>query len=205
MSSELKYSIAETFYSLKGEGLWTGTAMFFVRLSGCNLNCVWCDTDHGMTSFRTAKSLVEEALQHPSRRVVITGGEPTLQDLRPLQWEFKEARFKLHLETNGTGEINSYWDWVAVSPKTTRALIHQSTHNYADEVKFICGMEGWKEVMTQNFHLFRKAKKLLMPLAPGLPERNSLSQENINLSIETCKGNPDLQLCMQMHKVWGIK
>jgi len=76
--------VNETFYSLQGEGHWTGQAMFFIRFSGCNLNCPWCDTQYETFTQKEEEALVEKALEFPSKRVVITGGEPTLQYLRKL-------------------------------------------------------------------------------------------------------------------------
>ena len=96
------YNINETFYSLQGEGLWTGTPMFFIRLSGCNLNCKFCDTDYSHHYSDSIEGLVEKVLQSKAERVVITGGEPGLQDTIPLVTSLHSYYLKVHVETNGT-------------------------------------------------------------------------------------------------------
>ena len=101
----MKYKVNEIFYSLQGEGWWTGTPMVFVRLSGCNLKCPWCDTDHRNGVEMSADEIlskVREASQGLCRRVCITGGEPLLQLDRALVKTLRDAGLKLHLETNGT-------------------------------------------------------------------------------------------------------
>ena len=108
------YNINETFYSLKGEGLWTGTPMFFIRLAGCNLNCSFCDTDYSTKRQSTVNELIKEVLTSPAERVVITGGEPGLQDTQPLVMDLHAHRIKVHLETNGTVPLHTNWDWIAV-------------------------------------------------------------------------------------------
>ncbi|EKD22319.1 MAG: Radical SAM protein [uncultured bacterium] len=74
--------ISETFYSIQGEGTLAGLPSVFIRTAGCNLRCRWCDSPyasrHARGSERTIDSLVEEAIRHPTRFCVITGGEPML-------------------------------------------------------------------------------------------------------------------------------
>src|SRR5215469_9962101 len=74
--------IAEIFYSLQGEGSLVGVPSVFVRTSGCNLRCVWCDTPytswHPEGEERTLPSIVAEVEQYPARHVVVTGGEPMI-------------------------------------------------------------------------------------------------------------------------------
>src|ERR1700758_3861717 len=77
---ELK--IAELFYSLQGEGSLVGVPSFFIRTSGCNLRCSWCDTPY--TSWQPEGSdlslgqILDEVKAHPARHVVVTGGEPMI-------------------------------------------------------------------------------------------------------------------------------
>ena len=71
--------INEIFYSLQGEGHFAGTPAVFVRFSGCNLTCGFCDTDHRRGEEWGEEAVVAEVLRHPARHVVLTGGEPALQ------------------------------------------------------------------------------------------------------------------------------
>ena len=70
--------INEIFYSLQGEGFHTGTPATFVRFSGCNLKCHFCDTQHEEGILMTDEDILQEVLKHPTRMVILTGGEPSL-------------------------------------------------------------------------------------------------------------------------------
>ena len=114
------YIINEIFCSLQGEGFWTGTPMVFVRFSGCNLKCPFCDTDHAKGTEMTAEEIVAEAVRIGGGcgRVCVTGGEPSLQ-LDPILVEaFHAEGFKVHVETNGTRPLSGGVDWITVSPKS---------------------------------------------------------------------------------------
>ena len=66
--------INEIFYSLQGEGYFAGVPAVFVRFSGCNLSCSFCDTNHGSHTIMTEEQVVEEISKYPTRHIVITGG-----------------------------------------------------------------------------------------------------------------------------------
>lgn len=70
--------INEIFYSLQGEGFHTGTPAVFVRFSGCNLRCSFCDTRHEEGVMMTDEEIVEKVSSFPARMVILTGGEPSL-------------------------------------------------------------------------------------------------------------------------------
>jgi organic radical activating enzyme len=202
----MKYPIAETFYSLKGEGAWTGVPMFFIRLAGCNLKCDFCDTDYHQYGELSADDLIALALKHPAKKVVITGGEPTIYDLKPLVTALKAQDFKVHLETNGTNPLPTYFDWVAVSPKTTMDKLNLYTMKAADEVKYLCGITGW-EAIIDSVDPYVRHLSWLMPLAKAWPHRDfsALLDHNVKQAIDYCLNYPDFGLCMQMHKCVGIK
>lgn len=203
------YQVAETFYSLKGEGDWTGTPMSFIRLAGCNLNCEWCDTAYNVAVKRTLESLVEEVLSRSTRKVVITGGEPALQDTQPLVVELRKHKVKCHVETNGTLPMHMDWDWIAVSPKGPVEKLDPLVMQMASEVKFIIGVPGWEGYINDVINRFslKGTIKWVMPLAKPYPYRlaDGLIAENTQFAISYCLANPDFRLCMQMHKVVGIR
>ena len=114
--------IVETFHSVQGEGYWTGTNAFFIRLGGCDVGCPWCDTKISWNAqrhpVRTIEALVQEAIAVNPQRVIITGGEPLLHDLVPLTIALKTAGLTLHLETSGAYPLRGVFDWITLSPKT---------------------------------------------------------------------------------------
>jgi 7-carboxy-7-deazaguanine synthase len=114
--------IAELFYSLQGEGSLVGVPSVFVRTSGCNLRCSWCDTPY--TSWRpegvdlTLRQILDEALAHPARHVVVTGGEPMIApEIIPLTEQLRAAGLHITIETAGTVFQPVTCDLMSISPK----------------------------------------------------------------------------------------
>src|SRR4249920_89288 len=99
--------IAEIFYSIQGEGMLTGVPSVFVRTSGCNLRCVWCDTPYTSWAPEGKKWSVGETLaevaKYPSRHIVVTGGEPFLApEIEELTAEIKSLGAHITIETAAT-------------------------------------------------------------------------------------------------------
>ena len=116
--------ISETFYSLQGEGELTGVPSFFIRTSGCNLRCAWCDTPYASWNPegtpRPVTELVAEALTHPGRHAVLTGGEPMIApELPALAAGLRTAGFHVTIETAGTiaPPAGLACDLASISPK----------------------------------------------------------------------------------------
>lgn len=116
-----RYPVMEHFYTLQGEGKFTGHAAYFIRLGGCDVGCVWCDVKESWPMEAHPTYTMEEMLswvkKYPVKKVVITGGEPTMHDLAPLTQAFREQGLKMHIETAGVYPLTGQWDWVTLSPK----------------------------------------------------------------------------------------
>ena len=206
----MPYDIAETFYSIQGEGEWAGSAAFFIRLAGCNLKCEFCDTDYSKKKEMDVDELVLESLMNPARRVIITGGEPTLQDLQPLVVKLQRTGFKVHLETNGILPIYMNWDWIAVSPKSPIKGLNRMTILSANEIKFLCGGPDWEKYIEEfaaEFRGYRISVKWIMPLAKAWPfqHANGLLDHNIRQAADFCLKYPEFKLCLQQHKIAGVR
>lgn len=116
--------IAETFYSIQGEGELTGVPSVFVRTSGCNLRCAWCDTPYASWQpegeIRTIPQIVAAVESHPAaRHVVLTGGEPMIaKDVHTLAAELKATGRHLTIETAATVAPDGIaCDLASLSPK----------------------------------------------------------------------------------------
>jgi 7-carboxy-7-deazaguanine synthase len=118
--------VSETFTSIQGEGALAGVPSFFIRTSGCNLRCRWCDTPY--TSWdpegerRPVAELLAEAEASNTRHVVVTGGEPLLQrEIGQLTRDLAAAGLHVTVETAGTVDPPFYCDLLSVSPKTANS------------------------------------------------------------------------------------
>ena len=104
--------INEIFYSLQGEGAHTGTPAVFVRFSGCNLKCDFCDTSHESGIEMADEAIIEEVCKYPCRMVILTGGEPGLWIDDALVDALHKAGKYVAIETNGTQVLPEAIDWV---------------------------------------------------------------------------------------------
>ena len=115
--------ISELFYSVQGEGLLAGVPSVFVRTSGCNLRCRWCDTPYASSEPEGEQQTVEEIVarvrEYPARHAVLTGGEPMLaKGIEDLSRTLKEAGYHITIETAGTIEPDGIaCDLASLSPK----------------------------------------------------------------------------------------
>ncbi len=177
--------INELFYSLQGEGAWTGTPIIFIRFSGCNLKCDFCDTSHDEGTMMSDEDILQALSQYPCSRICLTGGEPSLQLDQPLVDKLKEAGYILHIETNGTRSLPQGIDWVTVSPKYKKIVL---TH--ADELKIVYQGQDLSE-----WDNYPAKTRFLQPC----------SGENTFEVIAYIKAHPEWRLSLQTHKMIDIK
>ena len=149
--------INEIFYSLQGEGFHTGTPAVFVRFSGCNLKCSFCDTQHESGVMMSDDDIVAEVSRYPSTMVILTGGEPSLWIDEAFVDRLHEAGKYVCIETNGTRPLPANIDWVTCSPKRggklqldSKEAVLVASHNFlADTTLF---------QLTLSFHNPKKFK-----------------------------------------------
>lgn len=180
--------INEIFESLQGEGFHTGTPAVFVRFSGCNLACPFCDTDHRAFTTMTDEQIAAAVAQFKPELVVLTGGEPGLQvSDRLIDLLHAEGR-KVAIETNGTCPLPAGIDWVTVSPKEGSAPVLTA----ANEVKVVfqadTDVEKWRAQIAAD-HYF------LQPC----------SCNNTAETIAYIMAHPHWRLSVQTHKYLGIQ
>lgn len=187
--------INEIFYSLQGEGHYAGTPAVFVRFSGCNLKCPFCDTDFHSFREMSIPEILREISVYPARRVILTGGEPTLQLTASFMNALHEAGYTIHIETNGTNELPAPADWVTCSPKSTAKSNLQSI----DELKIV--YQGEDDDPSQ-FLSIPAGEYYLQPCDMGDPDRN---RHILEAAIDYVKANPQWRLSLQTHKLTGIR
>jgi 7-carboxy-7-deazaguanine synthase len=188
--------LAEIFYSVQGEGTWTGTPAVFVRLAGCNLSCSFCDTDYALKFFGSVADVVARVrdLGGTCPMVILTGGEPLAQrETGALIDALRADGRRVHIESNGTLPVELPRDvWLTVSPKERLA---PEMARRADEAKLIVDgrvPEEWIGSFPETTPLFLQ------------PEGNKPS--NVALAIEAAKRDPGrLRLSLQTHKFIGVR
>lgn len=188
--------ISEIFYSVQGEGTYTGTPAVFVRLAGCNLSCAFCDTDYSLKRLLRIEEVVAEVRESGGDcpMVILTGGEPLAQSesLALIEALRADGR-RIHIESNGTIPTNLPNDvWLTVSPK--ERLSPQMARR-ANEAKLIVDGSVPLEWIP---HFSRDTAVFLQP------EGNKPA--NVALAVEAVKRDPArLRLSLQTHKFIGVR
>ena len=187
--------INEIFCSIQGEGYFTGQAAVFIRTSGCNLACDFCDPRHEEGTEMSVDEIVAEALRHTPRHAVLTGGEPSLQrDLPQLVGALHGAGFFVQIETNGTRPVPPSIDWVTCSPKVLEKTVVRKPH----ELKVV--FEG--QDLEPYERMFDARVWCLQPCDTG---RATLNRELLDQTIEAVLAHPRWRLSLQTHKLIGVR
>lgn len=192
-----QYKINEIFYSLQGEGYHTGTAAIFIRFSGCNLKCPFCDTIHQDGQMYSAEEIVAQIEEYPSNFVVLTGGEPTLQADEQLVALLHEWGYFVAMETNGTKFPPSNVDWVTLSPKDLFCHNAQPVLSRTDEIKVVYNGKVFNE-----YPEIRAKYRYIQPCDTGDEEKN---KEITNQVVEFIKNNPQWKLSLQTQKILKVQ
>lgn len=187
-----RYAVNEIFLSLQGEGRWSGTAMLFLRFSGCNLLCPFCDTEWKSFTEYDAPSLMRELLSAAGecRRICITGGEPSLQLDAELIGRLHDEGFAIHLETNGTIELPEGIDWICLSPKSDWIPGAEPVLERADELKLVYTGQD-----PERWLAFPAGEHYLQPC----------SCRNTEETAEYVLNHPQWKLSVQLHKYLGLR
>lgn len=205
--------ISEIFVSVQGEGILTGVPSVFVRTSGCNLRCRWCDTPYASWNpegpVRAVSELIEEVSAKGVRHIVLTGGEPMLFDgIVPLAEGLSQRGHHLTIETAGTVFRELPCDLMSISPKLANstpdvdsgwAERHDATRSdleplrrliegYAFQLKFVVGDSVEDDL--------REIDGLLARLPSVPPERVLLMPEGVDVETLRRRQRALVEVCL---------
>lgn len=195
------WKVNEIFYSLQGEGFNTGTASVFIRLSGCNLHCAFCDTRHEEGTMMSLPAIVERVMQYPNAPlIVLTGGEPSLWIDEDFVNGLKTMTGKrIAIETNGTHPLPHGIDWVTLSPK---AGIGKSGDapvvlTRCDELKVV--------YLGQDLTQYKGITATYRYLQPCWVSDEAQCRRNMQATVQAVMNNPQWRLSLQTHRILGIQ
>ena len=195
-----KLKVVEIFYSIQGEGANSGMPAIFIRLSGCNLNCWYCDTEWHKYTEMSIPEIQNNIQQYPCESIIWTGGEPTLQLTDEMLNHF-EGYYHC-IETNGTNPVPAGIDYISCSPKVPPATLKRN-FLFIDELRF--PLEKG-EKLPKIEELPQAKNYYISPLFLGTEnERMELNRENIDYCIDYILNNPGWKLSVQIHKLLKIQ
>lgn len=219
--------INEIFYSLQGEGHHAGYPSVFIRFSGCNLSCPFCDTEHSEGVYMSDDDIFHAVNLYTASWIVLTGGEPAMHiDSDFIKMLKKATGKKIAIETNGTLPVPPEIDWITVSPKhgicgdseadtaadnteenadhtmanTPAATNGEVVIPYANEIKVIDlgqDLEGY-------FDMPCRGENTLMYLQPCYVEDKAERESNRLRTLSRVLADPRWTLSVQLHRFLGI-
>lgn len=191
----------EHFYTLQGEGFYSGQAAYFIRLGGCDVGCVWCDVKESWDASKhpvmAVGDIVAVAAAQPGRIAVITGGEPCMHDLRALCDALHEAGFRVHIETSGAHPLSGGLDWITLSPKKFKAPLEECLDK-ASELKVV--VYNKSDLQWAEQHAEKVSPSCRLYLQPEWSKKEQVTP----LIIDYIKQHPQWQLSLQTHKYINI-
>ena len=220
----MKYRVNEIFFTLQGEGAHSGIPAVFVRFSGCNLRCPWCDTDFVNYTEMTVDEIIrtmQELYDMPNERrkmCVLTGGEPSLQVDKPLIDALHQAGFYICIETNGTHPLPDGIDWITCSPKMAYSRHPKGTEEKptqlalrkVNEVKVVYtgdyDPEIWRNQLEAEHWMLQPLRYTgEWLLQSGVDDFEIDSNDNLDDTVRYILAHPFWRLSVQLHKIAGLR
>ena len=205
--------VTEIYKSVQGESTYMGLPCVFIRLTGCNLRCVWCDTTHAFHNGKnlSIKQIINQVKSYDVNLVEITGGEPLLQkEVFPLMESLLKNKFQVMLETSGSLPIKDVPTEVIKiidlkcpgSGEENKNLWENLSHlSSADEIKFVIADKAdyeWSKKVLQDYELDKKNQILFSPVFEKLKLKA--------LTEWILEDNLQVRLHTQLHKyIWDQK
>jgi len=204
--------INEIFYSLQGEGIWIGLPNIFIRVTGCNLRCSYCDTKYAYKQGKNIhiNDIINEIHKYPCTYICITGGEPLLQDeTLDLIEILIEKKYKICLETNGSINIEKILGkkslMLSVDIKCPSSHMHEKmifnnlsylTNN--DQLKFVIKNRNDYDYSKSIIKKYKPICKIFFQPVWGINPKT--------LSTWILDDGLNARLGLQLHKIlWGVK
>lgn len=189
----------EQFYTIQGEGRNSGRAAYFLRISGCDVGCIWCDVKESWDIHddqqQSLLNISEAVKESETELVVVTGGEPAMHNLKPLTDSL--SNFELAIETSGVYPLTGNWHWICFSPKKFKKPTEE-IYKQAHELKVV--VYNQHDLKWAQEHADKVNSDCLLYLQPEW-ERE---QEMLPAIINFVKENPKWKISIQTHKYMGI-
>lgn len=208
-------AVNSIFKTIQGEGIYAGHPATFIRLSGCNLQCPFCDTEYTYARAMRPSEIVKQLIQQRSKKlIVISGGEPFRQPIGELAYVLLAAGFTVQIETNGTLYRPGPWERCTIicSPKTGK-VNHQlkpfiSAYKYvaaAQDINAEDGLPDYALGHAASPRLARPHASFSGPvyLQPMDAQDHAVNFRNREVVVETCMKYGHI-LCLQIHKIIGV-
>ena len=191
----------EHFYTIQGEGRYTGHPSYFLRLGGCDVGCVWCDVKESWDASKHPQVDIEMMVQvvedSTAPIAVITGGEPLMHNLDALTYLLNEKGIRTHIETSGSHQLSGKWNWICLSPKKFKAPLDEVVLA-ANELKVVVYNQSdfsWAEQYAEKV-----SGDCLLFLQPEWSRAKELTPSIISY----IQRNPKWILSLQTHKYIDI-
>ena len=193
--------LMEAFFTLQGEGYYSGKSAYFLRIGGCDVGCHWCDVKESWDANLHPPTTIADIIQGIDRysvdTVVVTGGEPLMWNLDKLTSALQNKKLQVHLETSGAYPCSGNFDWICLSPKKMQQPL-SAIKPIANELKVIINnkhdliwAEQQRDGLSQECKLYLQAEW-------------SKREVVIPMIIDFVKKNNDWTISLQCHKYMNI-
>jgi len=199
--TSIEIPIMEYFYTIQGEGFYSGRPAFFIRTAGCDVGCVWCDVkdswDANSHPLKSIDSLIKEVQSTPTNFVVITGGEPAMYDISALVKRLKDIGIETAIETSGCYPLSAAIDWYCFSPKKFKDPVDEA-YTKANELKIVISHPS--DFQWAESHALKVNSNCKLYLQPEWSKKERFLPE----IIEYVKVNTKWSISLQTHKFMDI-
>ncbi|MGC6470207.1 MAG: 7-carboxy-7-deazaguanine synthase QueE [Flavobacteriales bacterium] len=197
----LMLPLMEAFYTIQGEGYFSGTPAFFLRIGGCDVGCHWCDVKESWDANLHPPTHIDDMLSqiknYPAKTVVITGGEPLMWNMEPLTSLLQTNGYAVHIETSGAYPMTGTFDWICLSPKKNNPP-QKAIIPLANELKVIVhNMNDFKWAEGYSTGCMDSCKRFLQP-------EWSKEKEMMPHITDYVMKHPKWNISLQTHKYMGI-